>query len=231
MCADSHADESLSDLLGIGIGIAPMSCAIAPHPARAELLKFHTLEAVMSMPDELFYPVGVITCVMVFTAHTAGNLNGNSSSWKAFRIGDLFDVKKGKRLTKANMTSGTTPFIGAIDNNNGVTGFVSQPPLHPGGTITVNYNGAGVAEAFYQPVPYRCSDDVNVLYPKFDLTPKAALFIATVIKLEKYRFSYGRKWHLERMLKSEIRLPAKGGKVNVAAMEAYVDTLPLGSQI
>ncbi len=55
---------------GIAIAVAPMSCAISPHPARAELLKKHTLEAVMSLPDELFYPVGTITCLMVFKAHT-----------------------------------------------------------------------------------------------------------------------------------------------------------------
>ena len=54
---------------GTAIAVTPMSCAISPHPARAELLKSHTLQAVMSLPDELFYPVGTITCLMVFTAH------------------------------------------------------------------------------------------------------------------------------------------------------------------
>jgi type I restriction enzyme M protein len=53
---------------GLGIALAPMSCAISPHPARQELLKHHTLEAVMSMPEDLFYPVGVTPCIMVFTA-------------------------------------------------------------------------------------------------------------------------------------------------------------------
>lgn len=54
---------------GMGIAIVPMSCAIAPHPMRGELLNAHTLEAVMSMPDALFTPVGVVTCIMVFRAH------------------------------------------------------------------------------------------------------------------------------------------------------------------
>lgn len=162
----------------------------------------------------------------------ASDLKGDTGNWKSFCLGDLFEIKKGKRLTKANMTSGDTPFIGAIDNNNGVTSYVSQPPLHPGGTITVNYNGAGVAEAFYQPIPYRCSDDVNVLYPRFKLTPEVALFIATVIRLERYRFSYGRKWHLERMLKSEIRLPAtKQGNLDLFAMKKYIDLLPFSSHV
>jgi type I restriction enzyme M protein len=54
---------------GTGIAIVPMSRAISPSPNKDELLKHHTLEAVMSMPDDLFYPVGVVTCIMVFKAH------------------------------------------------------------------------------------------------------------------------------------------------------------------
>jgi hypothetical protein len=53
---------------GVGIALAPMSVAISPHPTRESLLKAHTLEAVMSMPEDLFYPVGVTPCIMVFTA-------------------------------------------------------------------------------------------------------------------------------------------------------------------
>lgn len=51
-----------------GIAIVPMSCAISPNPVRDELMKHHTLDAVMSMPQELFYPVGTVTCIMVWIA-------------------------------------------------------------------------------------------------------------------------------------------------------------------
>lgn len=54
---------------GRGIAIVPMGCAVAPHALKERILKEHTLEAVMSMPDELFYPVGTVTCIMVFKAH------------------------------------------------------------------------------------------------------------------------------------------------------------------
>jgi hypothetical protein len=81
--------------------------------------------------------------------------------------------------------------------------------MHPANVITVNYNGNGVAEAFYQPEPFFASDDVNVLYPKFELDSAVALFVATIIRREKYRFNYGRKWNLERMNESRIRLPAR----------------------
>ena len=129
------------------------------------------------------------------------------------------------------MTEGTTPFIGAIDNNNGISAFVAQAAIHQGNTITVNYNGS-VAEAFYQPKPFWCSDDVNVLFPKFKLNPAIALFIATVIRLERYRFSFGRKWHLERMRTAIIRLPVKAdGKPDWEYMERYVYSLPFSNQL
>ncbi len=35
-----------------------------------------------------------------------------------------------------------------------------------------------------------------------------ALFICTILKKEKYRYSYGRKWTLENMKSSIIRLPS-----------------------
>lgn len=153
------------------------------------------------------------------------------SSWKNFLLCELFDFKKGKRLTKAQMQRGNTPFIGAIDNANGVSNYVAQAASHPANTLTVSYNGS-VAEAFYQPDPYRCSDDVNVLYPKFPMTPAIGLFIATLIRQEKYRFNYGRKWHLERMKISQIHLPARSdGTPDWEWMESYIKTLSFSSQL
>lgn len=36
---------------------------------KERLLKHHTLNAVFSMPDQLFYPKGVVTSILIFTAH------------------------------------------------------------------------------------------------------------------------------------------------------------------
>lgn len=149
-----------------------------------------------------------------------------------FRLKSLFDIKKGQRLTKSNMSVGDTPFIGAIDSNNGYRQFVSVKPNHIGKTITVNYNGNGVAEAFYQPEPYWASDDVNILYPKFEMTPFTALFICTLIRQEKFRFNYGRKWHLGRMNESTIKLPAKAdGQPDWEFIESYVKALPYSASL
>ncbi len=57
------------------VAIVPITCATAPSGEIGEwkrrLLELHTLEAVMSMPVELFHNsrTTVVTCIMVFTAH------------------------------------------------------------------------------------------------------------------------------------------------------------------
>jgi type I restriction enzyme M protein len=54
---------------GIGIAVVPMSCGIQPSTQKHRLMEQHTLLAAMSMPDQLFYPVAAVTCILVFQAH------------------------------------------------------------------------------------------------------------------------------------------------------------------
>ena len=153
------------------------------------------------------------------------------SKWKYFSLGDLFSISKGKRLTKANMTEGLTPYIGASDSHNGVTARIGQEAIHKGGTISVSYNGS-VAEAFYQPNPFWATDDVNVLNPNFDMSAEIAIFLCTIIRLEKYRYNFGRKWHLERMRESLIKLPAvSDSQPDYEFMERYMKSLSYSSQL
>lgn len=60
---------------GTCIAIVPMQSALATkgkiYELKKQLLSKHTLDAVLSMPDELFFnsKVGVVSCIMVFKAH------------------------------------------------------------------------------------------------------------------------------------------------------------------
>lgn len=159
----------------------------------------------------------------------------SEAKWSVFRFDELFDIKKGKRLTKAKMKFGSNPFIGSTDRNNGVTNYVGQPTEHAENVITVNYNGS-VGESFYQPRPFLASDDVNVLYPKEEKFSRfnqfIALFIIPLIKQNKFKFSYGRKWHMERMEETLISLPvAESGMLDLDFMERYISALPFSSKI
>jgi hypothetical protein len=192
----------------------------------------------LTLPDPSTMPAGVATTnIDLYQGARAPSLCqvvplSDRAAWRQYVLSDLFDIRKGQRLTKTNMTVGDTPYVGASDTDNGITARVGQSPIHEGGTISVSYNGS-VAEAFFQPQPYWATDDVNVLYPKgFELVPSVALFLCTTIRLEKYRFNYGRKWHLDRMRESTIKLPADSqGKPDWVYMDSFVRSLPYSSVI
>lgn len=162
----------------------------------------------------------------------------NTDNWKSFQLGGehgLFDIKKGKRLTSEDQTDGNTIYIGAIDSNNGVANYIGQAPIHSGNTISLSYNGS-VGQAFYQPLPYWATDDVNALYFKSSnnhtFNKYIAMFICTILKREQYRFSYGRKWTLENMNSTVIRLPAKqDGSPDWEWIEDYIKSLPFSDKI
>lgn len=84
--------DNMLDMLSegaMGIAIVPMSCATSPSTYKDVLLNKHTLEAVMSMPTELFYPVGVVTCIMVFTAQVP-HAQSDRKSWFGYWKNDGF---------------------------------------------------------------------------------------------------------------------------------------------
>ena len=157
----------------------------------------------------------------------------DEDDWADYKMGELFNFKKGKRLTKADMIPGSVNYIGAISENNGVREKIEAETVWEANCITVNYNGS-VGEAFYQSESFWASDDVNVLYAKdwWMMNKYNALFIVTVIKANKYRFSYGRKWTLEKMKETTIKLPSnKDGNPDFAFMEKYVKSLPYSDKI
>ncbi len=136
-------------------------------------------------------------------------MNLNKNDWKDFVLEKLFAIKKGKRLTAADQEDGDNNYIGAIDSNNGIANHIAQNPIHSGNTISLSYNGS-VGEAFYQKDPYWATDDVNALYSKYDgFNEFIGLFIVTILRQEKYKFSYGRKWTLDNMNTTIIKLPIK----------------------
>lgn len=145
------------------------------------------------------------------------------SSWKLFQISELFNVQKGKRLTKADMKDGKIRFIGASAINNGITAYISNDEhLHPQNTITLSYNGS-IGEAFYQDEIFWASDDVNVLYPKFEMNREMAFFIIPLLKTTGKRYAFIDKWKKEDMEKSKIPLPVdKDGNPDYKYMENHI---------
>ncbi|MBR7025108.1 MAG: N-6 DNA methylase [Selenomonadaceae bacterium] len=147
-----------------------------------------------------------------------------SKRWKEFFIEDVFEIKAGKRLTKAEMIAGDTPFIGASDSNNGVTAFIgNENDSADENVLGVNYNGS-VAENFYHPYRSIFSDDVKRFRLKnFDGNEFVYLFLKASILQQKSKYNYGYKFNETRMRRQKILLPVNdAGAPDYAYMENYV---------
>lgn len=83
-----------------GIAIVPVSCATASTVQKRSILKKHTLDAVMSMPAEVFYPVGTVTCVMVFTAGVPHATSDRKSWFGYWRNDGFIKVKNQGRVDR-----------------------------------------------------------------------------------------------------------------------------------
>ena len=126
---------------GIGVAIVPMSCAISPSQAKHDILNKHTLKAVMSMPNELFYPVGTITCIIVFEANKPHS-ESKKKSWFGYWKDDGFEKTKhmGRIDLKGKWESIKDRWIESYRNNE----------VHPGESVTkyVDADDEWCAEAY-----------------------------------------------------------------------------------
>lgn len=146
------------------------------------------------------------------------------SKWGKFRIGDLFEVLKGSRLTKADKKDGNINFVSTSIFNNGVINKIgNNEHIHPANTIVVVYDGHATGRAYYQDEPYWASDSVNVLYPKFTLTRNIAMYLITIFETVGKEFVYTNKWTQEKMIQTFLSLPiTSSGEPDWDYMESYM---------
>lgn len=336
--------EQLLDVLeprGLAIAVVPMSCAIGTKfkDARYRLFKNHTLKAVFSMPDDIFYPTGVNVCVMVWEAHKSHDVNKptffgyckddgfvkrkkmgridyyskwddiekewldlyenckvvdgksamqcvsdvdewlceaymktdystltlcdfqkavndylaylvkngltnlnskfsqdsvqyqlNIDKWQEFKLSKLFDVKAGRYHYADEYNLGTTPYISASNENNGIASRIDLHPDFEGNCIVTGKVGC---TAFYQPDAFCATSDVNVLRPKeFVLNKYIGLFIVSVINhSENYKWNYGRQCRVGDTKEILIKLPTQNNEPDWQFMEDYIKSLPYADKI
>lgn len=129
-----------------------------------------------------------------------------TNNWKEFVVGDIFPKKRISRHSSTPEEEGPIPFVSSSSMNNGVSFFCNEEPIQ-GNCITVSTNG-DCFDAFYQPIPVVLSNDVDVLIND-NLNKYNAMFICTILRLEKFKWDYGRKPKNDKVFKTIIKLPVK----------------------
>nr|BAV59369.1 modification methylase [Candidatus Endomicrobium sp. MdMp-027] len=157
----------------------------------------------------------------------------NVGRWKKFRYKDIFNISRGR--SNEEDYGNKSLMIGASQNENGSNGeFIEAKPYYEKQAITVGNGGnTGCGQTFFQSLPFNAKSTVNILDLKSRvLNPFIALFLVTLIRLEKYRFNFGRGWSLERMKEDVIKLPVTPlGGPDFQFMQDYIKTLPYSSSL
>jgi len=121
-----HGLRVVSKTKGTVVAIVQMSCAIKNEKeliaVKKRLLQNHRLKAVISMPVELFSPIGVITCVMVWEAMKP---NSDFETWFGYLKDDGFEKRKhkGRIDVKHKWEKIKTDFIKTYNNSKEIAGL------------------------------------------------------------------------------------------------------------
>lgn len=140
--------------------------------------------------------------------HSGGGNTPCGLTWQSFRLGDLFEMERGARLTKANRIKGTRPLVTAGYENYGVAEYISNhdQKVFKGNTITIDM----FANAFYRYSEYSADDNILVLTPKFTMSYRIGLCVtARINAVLKAKFSYGKQYRQKDFNVTIISLPLK----------------------
>lgn len=151
----------------------------------------------------------------------------NEKTWREFFLNELFSIGAGKRLETRNKVNGKRPFVGASENNNGVTGFVGNTNASlDKNVLGISYNGAPCI-AFYHPYECLFTDDVKRLH-LIERNDSIAydLFFPAIFSMQRAKYNYGYKFKEQRMKRQKLMLPVNAeNEPDYDYMEQYTSSM------
>ena len=154
----------------------------------------------------------------------------DTSTWKEFRVGDLFDIHptKAYKLTNAQLLDGGDyPVIANSAYNNGIGGYSTKEPTEKGNMVTFS-DTVDANTIFYQPNDFVGYPHVQGLYPliyedkwnEYTYSFFVSVFRGSAISKG---FDYGNKFRRDIAVDLIIKLPAKpDGEPDWDYMESYM---------
>ena len=169
----------------------------------------------------------------------------NINNCENFELFNLFDeIKRGKRLIEEDRIKGVVPYFSASEFDNGLTDFIDNPLFIEEDSIIYTTFG----DVFYIEGKFTTSDEVTIFKSK-NINKYSALFIATILNYNKYKYAFGRKAFQKRLKYETLVLPIQRDSNNVPIidktnkfhkngyipdweyMEKYIKSLPYGDLI
>lgn len=161
----------------------------------------------------------------------------NFSSWKKFKITDLFNISRGKTLTLEDKEEfqGSIPCINGSSENNGYLCSLSNEmiskkhwKLFKAPALSLVRVGEG-GRTFVQDKDFFVADNAFCLELKFKeyLSENILLFLSTILNCDTYRYSYGRTV-TDAYVNGYINLPTTStGTPDWNYMDNYIKSLSI----
>lgn len=184
--------------------------------------------------EELPYYINKVNTLPSFnkTPIFSNKISNNTENWKWFVVENLFEQLKKCKCSNASefLQEGyDIAYIGAKKSENGIMRYVkyNQSLVTEGNCIVFIGDGQGsVGFTTYQPLDFIGSTTLTAGYNS-KLNSFNALFLVSIFDMERYRYSFGRKYGYNIVKKSKIKLPTtKMGEPDWEFMENYIKSLP-----
>jgi hypothetical protein len=143
--------------------------------------------------------------------------------WREFWISDIFnEIKRGKRLIKANQKKGNVPYVSSSALNNGVDNFISNiEKVRIFENCLTIANSGSVGTSFYHPYKFVASDHVTHLKNNY-FDKNIYLFISKIMNRLSQKYNFNREISDKRIIREKIILPVKNNKPDYEFMQSFI---------
>ena len=141
----------------------------------------------------------------IFHAKSLLSLSGIKMG--AFKLADYFSIALGGKEEIEDLEEGgNIPIVSTSEFNNGVTAWKAAKRLYAPNAITVATDGS-TCSSFVQEYPFYAFYKVALLRPLSDIPVDALYYVAYLLKRERWRYVYARKFGKGRLLATTLYCP------------------------
>lgn len=172
------------------------------------------------------------------TTNITKNYSLNKNTFKEYIFNDLnIDIYKAKPHAKVDLNfskkkdDNRFPFVSRTELNNSVDGWVILDDgmiLEDGNALVI---GDTTSTVSYQHKPFITGDHIVIIRAEW-LNKYTAIYIKTLLDMERYRYGYARAYKMESIKNTKLLLPSDNdGKVDWKYIENYIQNLPFSDRI
>lgn len=140
-------------------------------------------------------------------------------------ITDLCEIKRAYSLymDEVDISEERIPYITTTEFDNGLGIFCNEEPVFKKGCLTVALDGkSGIT--FFQVSDFISGEKTAVLTTKTGKNISLLLYIGAVIRINSWRYNYGRKLSIDRLTNIKIPIPIdKDGNYDFEILDTFVD--------